>query len=69
MALNPVEQRQVELREWWQDFLETPQRRLLLWQVPDNARRLVHSFFEAQRHDAPPQTACITADTFIVFDA
>ena len=53
MALNPVEQRLVELQGLWQDFLADAGRRLLLWQVPDNARRLLHAFFEAQRHDMP----------------
>ena len=69
MALNPVEQRLVELHGLWQDFLANAERRLLLWQVADNARRVVHGFFEAQRHDAPPEAAYVGTDTFIVFDA
>lgn len=69
MALNPVEQRLVELQGLWQDFLADAGRRLLLWQVPDNARRVVHGFFEAQRHDATDAAAYVGTDTFIVFDA
>lgn len=69
MALNPVEQRLVELQGLWQDFLADAGRRLLLWQVPDNARRLLHAFFEAQRHDLPGGAPYVGTDTFIVFDS
>jgi hypothetical protein len=68
MALNPVEQRLVELQERWQGFVARPDDRLLLWQVPDNARRLLHAFFEVQRHDLPGGVPYVGTDTFIVFD-
>jgi hypothetical protein len=68
MALNPVEQRLVELQERWLGFVARPDDRLLLWQVPDNARRLLHAFFEVQRHDLPGGAPYVGTDTFIVFD-
>ena len=73
MAINPVQRRLAELLQHWQAFVDQPDKRLLLWQVPDNARRVVHGFFEAQRHDAPPDATdaatYVGTDTFIVFDA
>lgn len=68
MALNPVEQRLAELQERWQGFVARPDDRLLLWQVPDNARRLLHAFFEVQRHELPGGAPYVGTDTFIVFD-
>jgi len=65
MALNPVEKRLAELQQCWEEFLADPQKRLLLWQAPDNAGRLLDCFFEVQRHPAP----YTSGDTFIVFDA
>lgn len=63
--MNPVERRLVELLQCWEEFLSDPQKRMLLWQVPDNARRMLECFFEVQRHPA----AHANGDTFIVFDA
>ncbi|MCW7539339.1 hypothetical protein OOT46_15955 [Aquabacterium sp. A7-Y] len=65
MALNPVERRLVELLQWWEAFREHPDKRLLLWQAPDNGKRLLECFFEVQRHPVP----YASGDTFIVFDA
>lgn len=63
--MNPVERRLVELLQCWEEFLSDPQKRLLLWQVPDNAPRMLECFFEVQRHPA----AYASGDTFITFDA
>ncbi|WKB54823.1 hypothetical protein [Eleftheria terrae] len=65
MALNPVERKLVELLQLWEDFRAEPGKRLLLWQAPDNGKRMIECFCEVQRH-ASPYTS---GDTFIVFDA
>ncbi len=64
MALNPVERRMIELREHWDAFVAQPAKRLLIWQAPDNAGRLLQCFFEAQKHELP----YTTGDFFMVFD-
>ena len=68
MDMNPVEQRLVALQALWQQYRADETKRCLLWRTPANAVRLVHCFFEAQRHDAPA-APYICSDTFIVFDA
>ena len=65
MALNPVERCLVDLAGRWQVFRDDTSKRLLIWQVADNAFRLLQCFFEVQKHD----TEYSTADLFIVFDA
>jgi tetratricopeptide (TPR) repeat protein len=65
MALNPVEQRLVELRGHWEIFVAQPEARLLIWQTSDGAGRMLQAFFEVQKH----QTEYTTGDLFIVFDA
>jgi hypothetical protein len=64
MALNPVERRLVDLRDHWESFRADTSKRLLVWQVPDNAVRMLQCFFEAQKHEA----AYTTGDLFIAFD-
>lgn len=66
--MNPVEQRLVDLQSLWQSVRADDSKRFLLWQAPDNAMRLVHCFFEAQRHDATHEAPYVGGDTFIVFD-
>lgn len=65
MALNPVEQRLVELRDHWEEFRSDPVKRILVWQVLDNAVRMLQCFFEAQKHESEYSTD----DLFIVFNA
>src|SRR5262245_283898 len=64
MALNPVERRLAYLCDHWSHFIGDPSKRLLIWQVPDNAVRIVQCFFEAQKYE----TEYTTGDLFIVFD-
>jgi tetratricopeptide (TPR) repeat protein len=64
VALNPVEQRLLSLGSDWIEFRSDSTKRLLLWQVQENAFRLVQCFFEAQKHDLE----YATGDQFIVFD-
>ena len=64
MALNPVERRLLYLCERWSRFTADPSKRLLVWQVQDNATRIVECFFEVQKHE----TDYSTRDLFIVFD-
>jgi hypothetical protein len=64
-ALNPVERRLALLCEDWLAFRADPARRLLVWQVPDHALRLVQCFVQAQQHDVP----YASRDLFIAFDA
>jgi tetratricopeptide (TPR) repeat protein len=65
MPLNPVERRLVDLRNHWEQFRTDTSKRLLLWQAPDNATRLLHCFFEIQKHE----TEYTSDDLFIVFDS
>ncbi|MBX3305067.1 MAG: hypothetical protein KF751_03340 [Nitrospira sp.] len=65
MALNPVERRLVDLCHHWEAFRQDPSKRLLIWQVPDNAGRMLQCFFEAQKHE----TDYSAGGLFIVFDA
>lgn len=53
MALNPVERRMALLCDHWLAFRAQPAARLLLWQVPENALRLVECFVEVQKLDLP----------------
>ena len=64
-TLNPVEQRLLHLCELWSQFTAAQGKRLLIWQVQENAVRIVHCFFEVQKH----QTDYTTGDLFLVFDA
>lgn len=64
MALNPVERRMLYLCNRWRAFTDDASKRLLIWQVQDNAVRIVQCFFEVQKH----QTDYTTGDMFIVFD-
>ncbi|MEJ2592629.1 MAG: hypothetical protein P8178_14775, partial [Candidatus Thiodiazotropha sp.] len=68
MQLNAVERRLVELQQHWQVFRADDTKRMLIWQTPDNAKRLMECFFEAQRHAASEERPYIGCDTFIVFD-
>lgn len=67
-SLNAVEQRLVELQSHWQDFRGDDSKRMLLWQVRDNAARLMECFFAVQRLEATLATPYVGSDTFIVFD-
>lgn len=62
--LNPVEQRLLLLCDHWQTFSSKESKRLLVWQVPANAMRMLSCFFETQKQD----TEYSTGDVFIVFD-
>lgn len=64
MALNPVEQRLLSLGGDWIELRSDSTKRLLMWQVQENAFRLVQCFFEAQKHDL----VYATGDQFIVFE-
>jgi len=64
MALNPVEHRLAYICGDWLAFRDDPRWRLLVWQVPDNARRIVAAFFESQKHE----TDYTSGDLFILFD-
>jgi hypothetical protein len=65
MALNPVERRLTDLCADWVAFRDDTTKRLLVWQVPDDAARLLQCFFEVQKHDTP----YTSGDLFVVFDA
>lgn len=65
MPPNPVERRIADLCHDWTGFRSDPSKRLLIWQAPDNAARLLQAFFETQKHE----TEYSTGDLFIVFDA
>lgn len=62
MALNPVERRMALLGDHWLAFRAQPAPRLLLWQVPENALRLVECFVEVQKLDLP----YATGDVFLL---
>ena len=64
MALNPVERRMALLCGDWVDFRSEASKRLLVWQVPENAIRLVQCFLEAQKHDLEYSAG----DLFVVFE-
>jgi hypothetical protein len=65
MALNPVERRLALLCADWLEFRADVAGRLLVWQVPDNAVRLVQCFVQAQKHDLEYSSR----DLFVPFDA
>ena len=65
MAPNPVERRLIDLCNHWDAFRADASKRLLVWQAPDNAGRLLHCFFEVQKHE----TEYTTGDLFVVFDS
>jgi tetratricopeptide (TPR) repeat protein len=65
MGLNPVERRLSLLCGDWLDFRADATKRLLVWQVPENAVRLVQCFFEVQKHDLEYSSR----DLFVAFDA
>jgi len=64
MNLNPVERRLALLNRHWLEFRADPTRRLLVWQVPENAVRLTEGYVEAQKHDHPDYTS---GDLFMLF--
>jgi hypothetical protein len=64
-TFNPVEQKLLYLCELWTQFANDPGKRMLVWQAQENAVRIVHCFFEVQKH----QTDYTTGDMFLVFDA
>ncbi|MGH8578794.1 MAG: hypothetical protein ACREVK_01270 [Gammaproteobacteria bacterium] len=64
MALNPVERRLLYLCDHWARFVDDRSKRLLIWQVPGSAVRMIQCFFEAQKHETP----YTTGDLFISFD-
>lgn len=65
MSLNPVERRLAYLCGEWLRFRENPNVRLLVWQVPENAFRLVEAFVEAQKYESD----YTSGDLFILFKA
>lgn len=52
MALNPVERRMLLLCNDWIEFRDDPNARVLIWQVPENALRMVECFIEAQKQES-----------------
>lgn len=64
MTINPVERRLTDLCGDWIAFRDDATKRLLIWQVPDDAARLLQCFFEVQKHETP----YTSGDLFIVFD-
>ncbi len=64
MAFNPVERSLLDLCQHWEKFRSDTAKRLLVWQVQDNAVRTLQCFFEIQKHE----TELSTRDLFIVFD-
>ncbi|SDW62854.1 hypothetical protein [Nitrosomonas communis] len=64
-ALNPVERHLINLGDSWLEFKADASKRLLLWQTPDNATRILQCFFELQKHESQYSTN----DLFIVFNA
>lgn len=50
MSKSPVEKRLEQLRDLWLDASEDPALRLAVWRAPDNAKRMLSAFFEAQQH-------------------
>lgn len=64
MPLNPVERRLAYLGQDWLAFCNEPRWRLLIWQVPANALRMVAAFFESQKYSSELSTT----DLFIVFE-
>jgi hypothetical protein len=64
MGLNPVEKRLALLCGDWIDFRSEGSNRLLIWQVAENAMRIVQCFFETQKHDLEYSSG----DLFIVLD-
>lgn len=50
MSKSPVEKRLEQLRDLWLDASENPALRLAVWRAPDNAKRMLSAFFEAQQH-------------------
>lgn len=50
MSKSPVEKRLEQLRDLWLEASEQPSLRLAVWRVPDNAKRMLAAFFEAQQH-------------------
>lgn len=65
MTLNPVERCMAALCDYWGKFRADATKRLLIWQVPDNANRILQCFFEAQKYESEYSTN----DLFIVFNA
>jgi len=65
MAHNPVEKRLLQLGNHWSNFRKDESKRLLVWQINENAGRMVECFFEVQKHD----TEFATGDLFIIFDS
>jgi tetratricopeptide (TPR) repeat protein len=53
-----------DLCQKWVDFRTDSSKRLLIWQTPENAGRLLEAFFESQKHESEYSTG----DFFIVFD-
>ena len=64
MNLNPVERRLVLLNQHWLEFRADTARRLLVWQVPENAVRLCEGYVEAQKHEHPDYGS---GDLFLLF--
>lgn len=50
MSKSPVEKRLEQLRDLWLEASENASLRLAIWRAPDNARRMLSAFFEAQQH-------------------
>jgi hypothetical protein len=63
MAMNPVEQRVLQMCQAWAAFRDDPAARVLVWRIQEDALRMVDVFIEMQKH----QTELTTGDTFILF--
>lgn len=63
MALNPVEQRLVQIKDLWDIFASDPDKRLLIWRCQAASYRMMDCFFEAQKHESD----YATRDLFLVF--
>jgi len=65
MAKSPVEKRLEQLRDLWLEASERPTLRLAVWRAPDNATRMLSTFFEAQQHPGEWNTP----DAFLRLDS
>lgn len=63
MAMNPVEQRIATMSTNWLDFRDDKSKRILVWQVQEDALSMVDAFVEMQKE----QTDFSTGDTFLLF--
>jgi hypothetical protein len=68
MKLNPVEQSLMAVQYHWQNFMAQDDKRMLVWQIKENALRLVDVFFKVQQEERLSEKPYVSNETFIVFD-